>query len=133
MPRRRRVVIAVLAGLIVGSAVFAVAASLGVVSSDLGAGTDSVASCDASVATSYDTAYDATLPGYEVTTVHVTGIATPACDGKQIKVTLANASNASLGQQSATLATPAADPALDFSASNISAENLANIFVVISG
>lgn len=133
MPGRKRALIAVLAGLIVGSGVFAVAASLGVVSGGLGAGTSSVASCDTSVSTTYDTAYDATLPGYEVTTVHVTGIATPACDGKQIKVTLANASNASLGQQSATLATPAADPALDFSASNIAAENLANVFVVISG
>ena len=93
-----------------------------------------MASCDIDgVTTTYDTAYSSALPGYKVTTVHVTGIATPGCDGKAIRVTLVGASDASLAEQTATLATPAADPALSFSASNVDAGLVLKVSVVIAG
>lgn len=131
-----RRILAMVAGLTVFGAVFAFADSLGVTSTSLGAGSDSVASCqgDSAVTTSYDTAYVETKPGYEVTTVHVTGIATPACDGKLIKVTLAGADHASLAEHSATLATPAADPTeLNFSVDDVLASDVTDVYVVITG
>ena len=77
--------------------VFAVAAALTVTPASLGAGTGTVSStCDTNgVATSFDTSYSAAAVGYEVTTVHVTGIATPGCDGMTMKVTLISAGDAS--------------------------------------
>jgi len=132
--RRRRALIAFIVGVMVFAIVFAVAASLSVTSSSLGAGTGTVASCDTNgVATSYDTTYDATAVGYEVTTVHVTGIATPGCDGLTMKVTLVGAGDAALAEQTVTLATPAASPTdLTFSGDNVLAALVLKISVVIS-
>ena len=133
MNRRKRALVAALMALAIFSTAFAAAASLGVTSETLGAGTAAVASCDTNgVTTSYDTAYSASQPGYKVTTVHVTGIATPGCDAKSIRVTLMGAANASLAEQTATLATPAADPALNFSSSNVDAALVVSVAVVIS-
>jgi len=134
MDRRKRLLIAVIVGMTVFATVFAVAASLNLTASSLGAGEATVASCDTDgVATSFDTSYSATVAGYKVTTVHVTGIATPACDGRSMKVTLIGAADASLAEQTATLATPAADPTnLSFSSANILASAVLKISVVIS-
>jgi hypothetical protein len=132
--RRRRALIAFIVGIMVFAIVFAVAASLSVTSSSLGAGTGTVASCDTNgVATSFDTTYDAAAVGYEVTTVHVTGIATPGCDGLTMKVTLVGAGDASLAEQTVTLATPAASPtSLTFSGDNVLAALVLKVSVVIS-
>jgi hypothetical protein len=133
MSKRKRTLAAVVAAVTVFTMVYAVAASLGVTSGGLGAGSDTVASCDTAVSTSYDTAYSAALPGYKVTTVHVTGIATTACDGKSIRVTLVGALDVSLAEKTGTLATPAVDPAFDFSSSNVAASDVVKVAVVISG
>jgi hypothetical protein len=132
--RRKRLLIAALVGISVFAIVFAVAASLTVTASTLGAGTGTVASCDTNgVATSFDTSYSSSASGYKVTTVHVTGIATPGCDGLTMKVTLIGALDASLAEQTATLATPAADPTnLNFSADNVLAAAVLKVSVVIS-
>lgn len=134
MARSRRALIALIVGIMVFTIVFAVAASLSVTSSSLGAGTGTVASCDTNgVATSFDTTYDAAAVGYEVTTVHVTGIATPGCDGLTMKVTLVGAGDASLAEQTVTLATPAASPTdLTFSGDNVLAALVLKVSVVIS-
>ena len=134
MDRRKRLVIAVIVGLTVFATVFAVAASLNLTASSLGAGEATVASCDTNgVATSFDTTYSATAGGYKMTTVHVTGIATPGCDGRAMKVTLIGTADASLAEVTATLATPAADPTdLSFSSANVLASAVLKISVVIS-
>lgn len=134
MDPRKRFLIAGLVGIMVFAIVFGVAASLTVTASSLGAGTGTVASCDTNgVTTSYDTAYSASVAGYKVTTVHVTGIATPGCDGLGMKVTLIGAADASLGEVTATLATPVASPTnLDFSADNVLASAVLKVSVVIS-
>jgi hypothetical protein len=131
--RRKRLVIAVIVGVTVFATVFAVAASLILTASSLGAGEATIASCDTDgVATSFDTAFSATAGGYRVTTVHVTGIATTACDGRSMKVTLMGAADASLAEQTATLATPVADPTnISFSV-NVLASAVLKISVVIS-
>jgi hypothetical protein len=132
--RRKRLIIATLIGITVFAIVFAVAASLTVTSSSLGAGTGTVASCDTDgVTTSFDTAYSQAAAGYRVTTVHVAGIATPACAGLTMKVTLIGAADLSLGEQTVTLATPVADPTnVDFSGSNVLASAVLKVSVVIS-
>jgi hypothetical protein len=132
--RRQRLLVAAIAGIVVFATVFAVAASLSITATSLGAGTATVASCDPNgVATSFDTAYSATAGGYEVTTVHVTGIATPACDGLTMKVTLMGAADASLAEQAVTLATPAASPTdLNFAAADVLAASVVKISVVIA-
>lgn len=131
----RRLGIALMVGAITFSIVYGVAASLGVSGNTLGSGTSTVTSCDTNgVATSYATAYDSAVAGYEVTTVSITGLATPGCDGKSMKVTLVGSGDASLGEQTVTLATPAADPTtLNFSASNALASDVVKVAVVISG
>jgi hypothetical protein len=132
--RRKRLVIAVIVGLTVFATVFAVAASLNLTASSLGAGEATIASCDTDgVATSFDTAFSATAGGYRVTTVHVTGIATPACDGRSMKVTLMGAADSLLAEQTATLATPVADPTnISFTSVNVLASAVLKISVVIS-
>ena len=131
----RRLAIALMVGAITFSIVYGVAASLGVSGNTLGSGTGTVTSCDSNgVATSYATAYDSTVAGYEVTTVSVAGLATPGCDGKSMKVTLVGSGDSSLGEQTVTLATPAADPTtLDFSSANVLASDVVKVAVVISG
>ena len=131
----RRLGIALMVGAITFSIVYGVAASLSVSGNTLGSGTSSVTACDSNgVATSYATAYDSAVAGYEVTTVSITGIATPGCDGKSMKVTLVGSGDSSLGEQTVTLATPAADPTtLNFSSANVLASDVVKVAVVISG
>ena len=131
--RRTRLLAAIIAGVTVFATVFAVAASLNVTSPTLGAGTATVASCDTDgVATSYTVTYTAAAGGYTVGSVTVTGIATPGCDGKTMKVTLVGSADASLAEQTVTLTTPAASPTLSFAASNVLASAVVKIAVVIS-
>jgi hypothetical protein len=95
-------------GLAVGAAafagVFAMAASLAVGSNSLGAGTADVASCDPDgVDHAYDTEFATGLPGYRVIEVEVTGIAA-ACEGYDIKATLLDSADASLGEVTGAVA-----------------------------
>jgi hypothetical protein len=135
MKHRKRALLAAAAGLALFSIVFAVAASLNVSSATLGAGTATVASCDTDgVTASYDTAYSVSPIGYKVTTVHVAGIATPACDGKAMRVSLVGAGDALLAEQTMTLGTPAADPSnLTFTGDNVLASLVLKVSVVIAG
>jgi hypothetical protein len=127
-------IVALAVGVTVFCTVFAVAASLNVTASSLGAGTATVASCDTDgVVASFDTAYSATAAGYKVTVVHIAGISTPSCDGRTMKVTLIGAADASLAEQTVTIGTPAADPTnLTFSADNVLAASVLRISVVIA-
>lgn len=81
------------------------AASLGgLTSQGLGADNGTVSSCDTDgVTIAYTSAYDSTAGLYKVTSVTVSGI-NVACNAKTLNVTLTDASNASLGSGSATIA-----------------------------
>lgn len=121
------------AGMIVFSTVIGIAASMTISSSDVGAGAASVGSCDTDgVTTSYTVSYSAPTGGYAIATVKVGGISTPGCDGRTMKVTLVGANDASLAEQTLTLATPAADPSqFDFTASSIAASAVLKVAVVV--
>ena len=98
----KRIVGAIVAGVIAFSGIYALAASLTVSSNTLGAGTSVVASCTADTLTvSYGAlTYTAAVPGYTLTTVAITDNAGApnwlACKGLNYRVTLEGAGNASL-------------------------------------
>lgn len=102
--RRRRGALILLGVGLFGLAVASAASLGGLNTTSLGADNGAVASCDTDgVALAYTTAYSATDGRYKVTSVTVSGIATPACDGKTLRVTLSDAAFVSLGTGSATV------------------------------
>ena len=102
----RRTIAGVLAGLTVFGAVFAMAASLGgITSGSVGASNAVVASCDTDgVTTTYASSWNTTDKRYEVTSVTVGGI-NNNCDAKTLSVSLTDASGAQLGSGSVTVPT----------------------------
>lgn len=106
---RKRILLAVLAGLLVFSGVFAIAASLGgVTSTKVGADNTAVASCDTDgVSSSYTTAWDATDKRYEITSVTVSGV-NDACDGQSLSVSLTDSTGAQIGTGTLAIPTSAA-------------------------
>lgn len=126
----KRLLVALVVGAVVFGSVWAFAASLTVNSKTLGAGSGTVASCNASANISYNTVYSSPLPGYKVTTAPITSAA--ACATMAYRVTLTDAANASLGEVTGTLdGTGAASP--DFTSSNVPASSVVGVQLVISG
>jgi len=132
---------ALLALLVSGAAfggIYGLAASLNVSSSTLGAGNATVAACQSgTVNVTYSDAYNASAPaGYRATTVTVNNIdeTGTACGGKDIKVTLTGpgASNAQLGEQTATLPTGSATTQA-FTFTGVNASDVTGVHVVITG
>jgi hypothetical protein len=133
----KRVLITLAIGGGVFAAVYGFAASIGVGSETLGAGTSSVAACQAAaLAVSYTPTYNAGVPvGYRATTVTIGNLDTSvgACGNKAIRVTLTGpgASNASLAEQTGT--TPTSGSTQTFNFSGISASDVTGVHVVITG
>ena len=132
----KRFVVALFAGGTIFGGVYGLAASMGVSSETLGAGTAAGAACQSTTLTpSYATAYDASIPGYKVGVVTVNGLDTTAgkCASKSFKITLVNASNATLGE--ATGSTPASGTSFtaDFTSGGISASGVSGVHVLITG
>ena len=126
----KRLLIAGVVGAVVFGSVYAFAATLTVNSKTLGAGSGTVAACNASASVNYNTVYSATLPGYKVTTAPVTSAV--ACATMAYRLTLTGTGNASLGEVTGVLdATGAASP--DFTASNVAASGVIGVQLVISG
>ena len=129
MNSSKKLIFGLAVGAVAFAGVFAMAASLGVGSNSLGAGTADVASCDTDgVDHTYDTAYAAGLPGYRVTQVQVTGIAA-ACDGYDIKATVLDSADASLGEYTGSVSGTTHTFTVG---GTVSAANVEDIAVVIS-
>jgi hypothetical protein len=130
----KRIVGAVLAGLMTVGLVFGMAASLNLTSDSLGSATTVVAACQAgAMNATYTSAYTAAAPGpgYTVGTVTITGLAA-TCYLKPYRVTLATAAGASLGEATGT--TPGAGTTIVVTfAPVVSAASVTAISVVISG
>lgn len=96
--RRRRIAIAVIAGVGTFGFVGASAASLGgITGSSLGTDAAIIGSCDTNgVTLAYTNTYDATLGRYQTIGVTVNGIAA-TCAGKAMSVTVKDSTGASLG------------------------------------
>ncbi len=133
----KRTLTAIFAGILVFATVYGFAASLTVTSASLGAGTTAVAACQSTALNAtYTPTYQSGLPGYESTTVTVNGLdeTAPKCGGKAIRVTLTGpgASNVSLGEQTATLATGVGTTQA-FTFTGVKAADVTGLHVVISG
>jgi|SRR5437667_9863071 len=134
----KRAIIAIAIGAAVFATVYGFAASFTVTSASLGAGSTAVAACQSgTVNMTYTPSYQSGLPGYEATTVTVNGLDLTAghCGGKAIRVTLTGpgASNASLGEQTATLPTSSVTTTQAFTFSGVKASDVTGVHVVISG
>lgn len=128
----RRLVAAVIAGVLTFSVVYGLAASLNLTSDSLGAATTTVAACQAgTLNATYTSTYSAAAPGYTVGTVTVTGLAA-TCYSKAYKVTLSGAAGASLGEATGTTPSSGTSFAAAF-APAVSAASVTAINVVISG
>ncbi len=133
----KRALIAIGIGIAVFATIYGFAASLTVNSDSLGAGSASVAACQSTaLGVSYASNYQSSIPGYEATTVTVTGLdeTAPKCGGKAMRVTLTGpgASNASLLEKTATLPTGAGTTQA-FTFTGVSAADVTGVHVVISG
>ena|SRR6476646_746847 len=128
----KRALVIALAGLLTFGAVYGFAASLNLTTDSLGAADTTVAACQAGQLTAtYTSTYSATVPGYAVGTVTVTGLAS-TCYSKAYKITVSGAGNASLGEATGT--TPAAGTSFAATfAPAINAASITGIGVVISG
>ncbi|ABL81199.1 MULTISPECIES: hypothetical protein [unclassified Nocardioides] len=130
----KQLILALGAGGAAAAAVVASAASIGTVdSTDLGAGTTVVASCDSSIDVSYTTAYNATTGEYDVSSVTLDHVAA-ACIGQRVKIALSDGTS-SLAE--ADVAVPVYtglldDQTADFTV-NAPAADVTEVAVVISG
>jgi hypothetical protein len=96
--RATKLVLAAVVACIVFAGVYGFAASLGLSSSGLGAGSSVVAACGSGIQASYTTAYAASIPGYSVSQVNLAGI--PAgCLSKSYKVQLTGAAGVAVGSE----------------------------------
>ncbi|HEX5174871.1 MAG TPA: hypothetical protein VFV91_12095 [Gaiellaceae bacterium] len=129
--RLTKLVIAGLAALTVFGGVYGFAASLGLTTSGLGAGSSIVAACGTGIQASYTTAYASGIPGYAVSQVNLASI--PAtCLSKSYKIQLTGAAGAAVGSEmSGTL--PASGTTASIATSgNPDASAVTGISVVVS-
>jgi uncharacterized membrane-anchored protein len=130
---RNRLIIKLLAAATVFSAAFAMAASLGgITSNKLGADDAAVASCDTDgVTTAYTSSWDTTDKRYEVSSVTVSNVS-DTCDGQTLQVTVADSSNVQLGEGTLAIPTSAATSHTVTLSSAASSELAANVHVTIA-
>jgi hypothetical protein len=102
--RTMKMVIAAVAAMIVFASTYGFAASLGLSTSGLGAGSGIVAACSgSSIQVAYTTAYASGIPGYSVSQVNLSSIPA-ACQSKSYKIQLTGAGGAAIGgEMSGTL------------------------------
>jgi len=128
--RTTKMVIAAVAAIVVFASTYGFAASLGLLSSGLGAGSSVVAACGSGIQAAYTTAYAAGIPGYAVSQVNLSAIPA-ACQSKAYKIQLTGAGGAAVGaEMSGTL--PASATANIATSGNPDASLVTGISVVIS-
>ena len=132
----KRALIALAGAAVIFGGVYGLAASLGVSSSSLGAGSSVVAACQTATATvSSDPTYSAVATaGYRATTVTIGSLdeSAGACGGKSMRVTLTGASNASLGEATGTIP-PGSGTTASVTFSGVNASDVTGVHVVITG
>ena len=128
--RTTKMVVASVAAFIVFAGVYGFAASLGLSSSGLGAGSAVVASCGSGIQAAYTTAYASGIPGYAVSQVNLSSIPA-ACQSKAYKIQLTGAGGAAVGaEMSGTL--PASATANIPTSGNPDASLVTGVSVVVS-
>ena len=96
--RTTKMIVAAVAAFIVFASVYGFAASLGLSSSGLGAGSSVVSACGSGIQAAYTTAYASSISGYSVSQVNLSSI--PAgCLNKAYKIQLTGAGGAAVGSE----------------------------------
>ena len=128
----KRAIPAAIAALLTFGGVYGLAASLNLTTDGLGAASDVVAACQsATLNASYTSAYSASLPGYAVSTVTVSGLAS-TCYAKAYRITLTGSGGASLGEVTGTTPSTGSSFAATVTPA-VSAASVTGVSVVISG
>ena len=128
--RTTKIVVAAIAAIVVFACTFGFAASLGLTSSGLGAGSAVVASCGSGINAAYTTSYSASIPGYSVSQVNLSAIPA-ACQSKSYRIQLTGAGGAAVGtEMSGTL--PATATANIATSGSPDASLVTGVSVVIS-
>jgi hypothetical protein len=96
--RTTKLVVAAVIASIVFAGVYGFAASLGLTSAGLGAGSAVVAACGTGINAAYTTTYSSSIPGYSVSQVNLTGIPA-ACLSKSYRIQLTGAAGAAVGSE----------------------------------
>ena len=129
--RRTKMVLAAVAAIVVFAGTYGFAASLGLTTSGLGAGSAVVAACGTGINSAYTTAYSATIPGYSVSQVNLTSIPA-ACLSKSYRIQLTGAAGVAVGSEM-TGTLPASGTTANISTSgNVDASAVTGISVVVS-
>ena len=96
--RTTKMIVAAVAAFIVFASVYGFAASLGLSSTGLGAGSSVVSACGSGIQAAYTTAYASSISGYSVSQVNLSSI--PAgCLNKAYKIQLTGAGGAAVGSE----------------------------------
>jgi hypothetical protein len=128
---KKKLALALACGATIFGGVYGLAASLSLTSDSLGAGQSVVAACQSTaMRATYLSSYSATTPGYNTTTVRITGL-TSTCYSKAYSVTVADGSNVSVAEASGT--TPSTGSSFDVTLTNDSAAIIGGVAMVISG
>jgi hypothetical protein len=96
--RTTKIVVAAVISSVVFAGVYGFAASLGLTSSGLGAGSAVVAACGTGINAAYTTTYSSSIPGYSVSQVNLSAIPA-ACLSKSYKIQLTGASGVAVGSE----------------------------------
>jgi hypothetical protein len=129
--RTTKMIVAAVAAVIVFASTYGFAASLGLTTTGLGAGSAVVASCGTGIQAAYTTSYASGIPGYAVSQVNLSSIPA-ACLSKSYKIQLTGASGVAVGaEMSGTL--PASGTTANIATSgNPDASLVTGISVVVS-
>lgn len=96
--RSTKMILAAVAAVVVFAGTYGFAATLGMTTSGLGAGSSVVAACGTGIQAAYTSAYASSIPGYSVSQVNLSSI--PAtCLSKSYKIQLTGASGAAVGSE----------------------------------
>jgi hypothetical protein len=96
--RRTKMILAAVAAIVVFAGTYGFAASLGMTTSGLGAGSSVVAACGTGIQAAYTSAYASSIPGYSVSQVNLSSI--PAtCLSKSYRIQLTGAAGAAVGSE----------------------------------
>jgi hypothetical protein len=98
--RTTKMIFAAVLALVVFASTYGFAASLGLTTNGLGAGSSVVAACGTGINAAYSTTYTASIPGYSVSQVNLSAIPS-TCLSKAYKIQLTGASGAAIGSEMA--------------------------------
>jgi hypothetical protein len=96
--RMTKMIVATVVAFVVFAGVYGFAASLGLTSNGLGAGSSVVSACGTGINAAYSTTYAASIPGYSVSSVNLSAIPA-ACLSKAYKIQLTGAAGVAVGSE----------------------------------